>query len=134
MVLVADLESGNYWKHMGMKTVIDEDGRTQVIMEVTESLKQFYGNVHGGVFAGLLDSAIAVAVNQQLEPGEGASTVELKLNYLRSVNKGTLRGVGKVIKKGRKIVVAQGEIKDDAGQLLAIGTATFMIIQVANGN
>lgn len=91
MVRVADLESGNYWKHMGISTVVDEDGRTQVVMEVTEDLKQFYGNVHGGVFASLLDSAIAVAVNQQLEPGEGASTVELKLNYLRGANEGTLQ-------------------------------------------
>jgi len=72
-----------------------------------------------------------VAVNQQLEPGEGASTVELKLNYLRAANKGTLRGSGQVIQKGRKIIVAQGEIKNDEGQLLAFGTATFMIIQVA---
>lgn len=130
MVRIADLESGNYWKHMGMSTVVNEDGKTQVIMEVTDNLLQFYGNVHGGVFAGLLDAAIAVAVNQQLEPGEGASTVELKLNYLRGASEGTLRGEGKVIQKGRKIVVAQGEIRNDAGQMLAIGTATFMITQV----
>jgi len=131
VVRVSDLESGDYWKHMGMRTLVDEDGKTQVIMEVIDNLKQFYGNVHGGVFAGLLDSAMAVAVNQQLEPGEGASTVELKLNYLRAANKGTLRGSGQVIQKGRKIIVAQGEIKNDEGQLLAFGTATFMIIQVA---
>ncbi len=131
MVRVADLESGNYWKHMGMSTVSGVDGQTLVVMKVTESLKQFYGNVHGGVFASLLDSAIAVAVNQQLEPGEGASTVELKLNYLRGANEGTLWGEGKVIQKGRKIVVAQGEVRDDDGQILAIGTATFMITQVA---
>lgn len=130
MVRVADLESGNYWKHIGMTTVVDVDGKTRVLLKVTEKLKQFYGNLHGGVIASLLDSAIAVAVNQQLEPGEGASTVEIKINYLRSINDGTLWGEGKVIQKGRKIVVAQGEIKDDAGQILAIGTATFMISQM----
>lgn len=130
MVRVADLESGNYWKHIGMTTVVDVHGKTRVLLKVTEKLKQFYGNLHGGVIASLLDSAIAVAVNQQLEPGEGASTVEIKINYLRSINDGTLWGEGKVIQKGRKIVVAQGEIKDDAGQILAIGTATFMISQM----
>ena len=127
-----DLESGNFWRHLGMTTVVGDDGKTRVLMKVTENLKQFYGNVHGGAIASLIDSAIAVAINQRLEPEEGASTVELKINYLRPINKGNLWGEGKVIQKGRKIVVAQGEIKNDEGQILAIGTATFMIIKMVH--
>jgi len=131
VVRIADLESGDYWKHMGMTTVPNVDGKTQVVMKVTEQLKQFYGNVHGGVLAGLLDSAIAVAVNERLDSSEGASTVELKLNYLRPVNEGTLWAEGKIIQKGRRIIVGQGEIKDDSGNLVAFGTATFMVTQLA---
>lgn len=131
MVRIADLETGNYWKHMNMSTEPGENGQIQVVMTITEDIKQIYGNVHGGVIAGLMDSCIAVALNQQLDPQEGASTVELKLNYLRSVNQGTLRGQGKVIKKGSKIIVGQGEIKDDAGDLVAFGTATFMVTKLA---
>lgn len=130
MVRIADLETGDYWKHMGMETVLGVDEKIQVVMKVTENLKQFYGNVHGGVIAGLLDSSIAVAVNQQLDSGEGASTVEIKINYLRSVNEGTLWAEGKVIQRGRKIIVGQGEVKDDLGNMVAIGTATFMITQL----
>ena len=131
MVRVADLESGNFWKHIGMTTVVGVDGITRIQLTVNENLKQFYGNLHGGVTAALIDSAIAVAVNQQLDPGEGASTVEIKINYLSSISEGTLWGEGKIIKKGRNIVVAQGEIKNDAGKILAIGTATFMVYQMA---
>lgn len=131
MVQITDLETGNYWKHMGMTTVPDMDGKIQVIIKITEDLKQFYGNVHGGVIAGLLDSCIAVAVNQQLDPKQGASTVEMKLNYLRPVHEGTLWAEGKVIQKGSKLVVGQGEIKDDAGNMVAFGTSTFMITQLA---
>ncbi|MCB8817149.1 PaaI family thioesterase [Desulfosporosinus shakirovi] len=130
MVQVADLESGNFWKHIGMTTVVGVDGKTRIQLPVNENLKQFYGNLHGGVIAALIDSAIAVAVNQQLDPGEGASTVEIKINYLRPISEGTLWGEGMVIQKGKKIVVAQGEIKDDAGKKLAIGTATFMVYQM----
>jgi len=131
VVRVADLESGNFWKHIGMTTVVGVDGITRIQLTVNENLKQFYGNLHGGVIAALIDSAIAVAVNQQLDPGEGASTVEIKINYLRSISEGTLWAEGKVIQKGRKIVVAQGEIKNEAGQILAVGTATFMVRQMA---
>ena len=131
MVQILVLETGNYWKHLGMTTVPDADGKAQVNLKVTENLKQFYGNVHGGVIASLLDSSIAVAVNQQLDSGEGASTVEMKLNYLRPVSKGTLWAESKIIQKGRKIIVGQCEIKDDAGNMVAFGTATFMITQLA---
>ncbi len=130
MVRIADLETGPYWKHMKMKTVSSIDGKIRVVIDVTEDLKQFYGNVHGGVISSLLDSTIAVAVNQQLDPGEGASTVELKLNYFRPVSEGQLWGEGKVIQKGKRIIVGQGEIKDDAGRMVAFGTATFMVVKV----
>jgi uncharacterized protein (TIGR00369 family) len=129
MVRIADLETGPYWKHMGMKTVPSPDGNIEVVMTITADLKQYYGNIHGGVIASLFDSAVAVAINQQLDAGEGASTMEIKLNYFRPVSDGKLWAKGKVIHKGRKIVVGQGEIKNDAGQLVAFGTATFMIIR-----
>ena len=131
MVQISDLETGNYWKHIGMTTVPDVEGKAQVVLEVTKNLKQFYGNVHGGVIASLLDSSIAVAVNQQLDSGEGASTVEMKLNYLRPVSKGTLCAESKIIQRGRKIIVGQCEIKDDAGNMVAFGTATFIITKLA---
>ena len=127
MVRIADLESGPYWKHVNMTTETSPDGSIQVIVKITDELLQFYGNIHGGVIAGLMDSCIAVALNQQLDPRKGASTVEMKLNYLRPANKGFLRGQGQVIQMGRKIVVGQGEIRDEEGRLVAIGTATFAI-------
>jgi uncharacterized domain 1 len=113
-----------------MTTLENNEGKIQVSLEINDNLKQFYGNIHGGVIAGLLDSSIAVVVNQQLGPGEGATTVEMKINYLRPANKGTLRAEGRVIQKGRKIVVGQCEIRDDAENLVAFGTATFMITQL----
>ncbi|KUG03415.1 hypothetical protein ASZ90_019203 [hydrocarbon metagenome] len=115
---------------MNMTTETRVDGKIQILMKITDDLIQFYGNVHGGVIAGLMDSCIAVAINQELTPEEGASTVEMKLNYLRSVNQGTLRGEGKVIKKGRNIIVGQGEIKDEEDNLVAFGTGTFIITEL----
>lgn len=132
MVRIADLETGNYWRHMGMVTVPSSDGKILVEMKVTEELKQFYGNVHGGAIAGLLDTSIAVAVNQLLDSEEGASTVEMKLNYLRPVKSGTLLAESKIIHKGKKTVVGQCEIKDDEGNMVAFGTGTFMVTRLIN--
>ncbi|MDA8124349.1 MAG: PaaI family thioesterase [Deltaproteobacteria bacterium] len=130
MVQIADLKSGAYWAHMGMDLAVGEQGETLISMEISSNIKQFYGYAHGGAIAGLLDSAIAVAINQQLDPGEGAYTAELKIHYLRLVSDGQLWGEGKVIQKGKNLIVGQGEIKDNAGQLVAFGTATFILTKV----
>lgn len=127
MVLIANLESGPYWKHMNMSTETGPDGEIQAVMEISGELLQFYGNVHGGAIAGLMDTCIAIALNQQLDPEKGASTVEIKINYLRPVNKGKIIGKGKVIKMGKRMIVGQGEIFDEEGKMVAFGTATFII-------
>ncbi len=131
MVRIADLATGQYWKHINMTTVTDDDGIIRVALDVTDDLKQFYGNIHGGVISSMMDSTIAVAINQQLDPGEGASTVEIKVNYFRPVSKGRILGEGKVIQKGKKILVGQGEIRDEEGRMVAFGTATFMVVKLA---
>lgn len=130
MVQIGDLAKGPYWKLLGMKIVDCADGRKGVELEVTEDLLQVYGNVYGGVLASILDSAIAVTLNQLLEPGEGAFTVEMKLNFLRPAKKGRILGLGTIIQKGRRIIVGQGEIKDEEGKILAFGTATFMVVTI----
>lgn len=110
--------------------VEDDDGNVGVVMELSSNLMQFYRTIHGGAIAGLLDACIATAVNHQISDQEGAATMEMKINYLRPVSEGRLWGKGKIIHKGRKIVVGQGEIKDDTGQIVAFGTATFMIYRL----
>lgn len=113
---------------MHMTTENSAEGKTRVMLEITEDMKQIYGNVHGGAIAGLMDSCMAVAVNQQLKPDQGASMVSLKVDFMRSTKQGPLWGEGRVIKKGSKIVFAEGEIRDDAGNVVAFGTGTFIII------
>jgi len=134
VVRIADLETGPFWKHMNMEIVTRDDDTKVVKLTITEELKQYYGNIHGGAIASLMDSAIAIAVNQQLDPEEGASTIEMKLNYLRPASQGALWGEGRIIQKGRKIIVGQAEIKNDEGQLVAVGTASFMVYKMSSQN
>src|SRR5450759_1721718 len=57
------------------------DGLTMEL-EVIDTLKNILGTLHGGATASLIDAAIGVAIIRQLG-GRPATTVELKLNYLR---------------------------------------------------
>ena len=125
MADIKEIEGNPYWQNHGQR--LGEGEPPEVIMEVPSSVLQLYGTVHGGALAGLLDSAMAIAVNSQIPPEKGAATVELKFNFLRPARVGKLRARGEVISRGKLLVVSEGKIWDEKGQLIAIGTATFRL-------
>jgi uncharacterized protein (TIGR00369 family) len=87
------------------------------------------GTVHGGFAATLLDSALGCAIFSTLAKGEGWTTLELKLNLVRPINKdtGTVIAEGRVIHRGRTVATSDGTVKDRAGKLYAHATTTCMI-------
>src|SRR6476620_706565 len=87
------------------------------------------GTGHGGFAATLLDSALGCAVFTTLAKGEAWTTLELKLNLVRPINKdtGTVRAEGRIIHRGRTVATAEGTVKDKAGKLYAHASTTCMI-------
>jgi len=102
------------------------DGLTME-MEVGDPLKNILGTLHGGATATLIDAAIGVAIIGQLG-GRPTTTVEMKLNYLRPVTHGKVRARSRIVKVGKTLVVANAEVHDSHGHLIAIGTATYLIL------
>jgi len=127
MVKISDLAAGPIWHLLGIEPVDGEDGEVILRAPVVESMLQVYGKVHGGVLATLVDASSAVAVNQVLGAARGASTLEMKINYLRPVDKGMLYAKGEVVHLGRTMAVTNATVWDDQGRKIAYGTATFII-------
>lgn len=90
------------------------------------------GSVHGGFHATLLDSCVACAVQSTLEAGQGYTTIELKINYIRALTDrvGPVRAEGKVIHAGKQIGTAEGKLYDADGKLYAHATTTCLIFTV----
>lgn len=93
------------------------------------------GTVHGGWFATLLDSAVGCAVHSTLPAGKGYTTLELKVNMVRSLNTQVplVRAEGKLIHAGRQIATAEGRIIGPDGKLYAHATTTCLIFEHAVG-
>lgn len=85
--------------------------------------------VHAGFAATLLDSALSCSIFSTMAKGEGWTTLEIKLNLVRSLTKdtGLVRAEGRLLHRGRMVGTAQGDLKDRAGKLYAHATATCMI-------
>jgi len=89
------------------------------------------GTVHGGWTSAILDSAMACAVHTTLKAGEGYTTVEMKINFVRPVlpDLGEITCEGVLIHRGGTIATSEGKLRDGKGRLLAHGSETCMILQ-----
>jgi hypothetical protein len=69
------------------------------------------------------------AVQSTLNAGDGYTTVELKVNFVRPISAGTgeVRAEGKVIHVGKQIASAEGRLTDARGRLLAHATTTCLV-------
>jgi uncharacterized protein (TIGR00369 family) len=90
------------------------------------------GSVHGGYAATLLDSAMGCAVHTLVPQGQGFTTLEIKVNYVRPMFEGTgaVRCEAAVINMGRTVATADGKILDGQGRLVAHGTTTCLIFAI----
>jgi uncharacterized protein (TIGR00369 family) len=117
-----------YPSHMNM--VLTEIDLDTAVAEIAlgEYHMQPFGMVHGGVLATLIDTATFWAAFLRLPDGDGLVNVDLKLNYLKAVQKGVLRAEGKCLRHGRSVSYAESGVVDESGELVAHGTSTLMAL------
>jgi uncharacterized protein (TIGR00369 family) len=110
-----------------------DEGRVVFTGEPTEDFFNPLGTIHGGWTSAILDSAMACAVHTTLAAGQGYTSVEMKLNFVRPVlpSSGRLACEGVVIHRGGTLATSEGKLFDAAGRLLAHGTETCMIFGAA---
>jgi len=122
------IDGNNYPRLLGFGLDILEHGRAVLGVDVTERLLQLQAIMHGGAIASLIDTAVAIAIASISEPGERFTTVELKVNYLSPIKQGRATADARLIKTGRRIIVADCDVSDADGRLAAKALVTYIRI------
>ena len=88
------------------------------------------GTLHGGWYGTVLDSAMACAVMTTLPAGKIQTTLEFKVNIIRSIPIGvTVDAVGTVEHSGKSTGVAVGSLVDvKTGKLYASSSTTCIVM------
>jgi acyl-CoA thioesterase len=84
--------------------------------------------LQGGLFTALADEAMVLAIYPLLAPEEQIATISECTTFMSGAQRGVLVSTGKVIKKGRRVIFAEGEVKlEGSDRVLSRTTATFMV-------
>jgi len=129
---IAHGENNNFRKLLGIRVEDVQPGQAVLSLPVKEHILQSSRAVHGGILAVLVDSVIGTAVRSVLEEGATCVTAEMNINFIRPATEGTIMSYGRIVHQGKTLVVGTADIKDDKGNLLACGRATYFIKRKEN--
>jgi uncharacterized protein (TIGR00369 family) len=120
-------------KETGILLVEAEANRAVFRGTPTERFFNPSGTIHGGWISMILDSAMGCAIHSTLQAGQGYTTIEMKLNFVRAVlpELGELTCEAHLVHRGGTIATSEGKLFDGKGRLLAHGTETGMILDMA---
>ncbi|MNZ38091.1 Acyl-coenzyme A thioesterase PaaI [compost metagenome] len=116
--------------HLGIFGVplVDEDNST-IRLELKPYHMNGHASAHGGVLMTLMDVVLAWSTRQHGD-GRGCVTVELKTNFMRPGGGAgnVLVASGKVRSAGKSLAFCDGEIRTEAGELVATASAIFKYV------
>jgi uncharacterized protein (TIGR00369 family) len=107
-------------------------GEVDIALPFRESLSQQHGYLHAGITTTIVDTACGYAALTLMPPGTAVLTIEFKVNLLAVGEGERFIARGRVLKPGRTITVANGEViavRRGEERLVAIMSATMMTIR-----
>jgi len=121
-----------FWSLLGMEIIEIKKGWAKIRLPFSEKLANGIGVVHGGAIFSPADSAVGMALIGLVSKNENISTLEMKINYLRPLTAGDIIAEAKIVHKGSMTAIGDVEVKDEEGNLIAKGLATYAITKKEN--
>ncbi|MDV2989879.1 MAG: PaaI family thioesterase [Dehalogenimonas sp.] len=110
------------WQLLGIKLVELDDGYAKVSLTLKPEFTNFVGSVHGGIIVTLADSAFGYAVNALHYPTVAA---QFNTHFLNPAYPDSeLTAECRVVKAGKRAIMAEISVEDATGKLIARATGT----------
>ncbi len=113
---------------LGIRFVEASRDRVVAELRIRDDLRTFGGALHGGTLMAFADTVGATATVLNLPPGASTTTLESKTNFFAAGREGMVRAETVPLHRGRRTMVWQTRMTDEAGRLLAQTIQTQMVL------
>jgi len=114
---------------LGIEMEAAEPGEVRARLAWSEEICTAGGVMHGGALMGLADNVGGFCAFLNLPEGAGGTaTIESKTNFFGPVRHGHVHAVARPLHTGRRTIVVDTELYDDAGKLVARVTQTQAVL------
>ena len=118
---------------IGFRLTSVEPGKAVFELDAGPQHANPMGTLHGGVLCDVADAAMGIAYASTLGESESFTTLELKINFLRPFRTGKLIATARMVKAGRTIGLAECDVTDVEGRLIARAMSTCMTLRGESG-
>ena len=115
-----------YAEQLGVRAGHKREGDVGLHLDLRQEHLNSWQVAHGGVVMSVLDIVMGLSAKSLDEASVGATTVELKTNFIKAAT-GRITARGRAQRAGRSLVFAEGELHNDARELVARATGTFKL-------
>jgi uncharacterized protein (TIGR00369 family) len=120
------METPDFWQALGLQIVAVGDDEATIEMAAPDWTVSPFGTIHGGALAMLFDTALPVAVARRLAgPDDRIATHQLSVSFASFTTERRLTCRSRVVSLTRTVAVAEGEVRDPSGKLVAKALGTF---------
>jgi 1,4-dihydroxy-2-naphthoyl-CoA hydrolase len=113
---------------LGIETleVTEDVARSRCV--ITDSVRQPYGLVHGGLYATMAESLASIATALSVHPdGNIAVGLSNQTNFMRPATEGTVHAEARRRHRGRTTWIWDVDMNDDQGRLCATSRVTMAV-------
>ena len=97
-------------QHLGAQLRRVEPGLVEIWLPYSDKVTQQQDGFHGGAMGAVADIAGGYAGLTVTPEGMEVVTAEYKINFLGSYQGGALRAIGRVVKPGKRLIIATAEV------------------------
>jgi acyl-CoA thioesterase len=115
------VDADRFAKHLGIELLEFSPGKAKAKMFLHDHHLNSAGTVHGGAVFSLADAVFSVASNSH---GTLAMAINVSISFFKAARSGTLYAEGREISFNPKLATYLIEVKDEAGNAVALFQGT----------
>ncbi|MDD1715415.1 MAG: PaaI family thioesterase [Methanolinea sp.] len=131
-------EANPFFLLMGIEVETIGEGDASIRMPVRADMMNGEEWLQGGIFTALADEAMVLAIYTLLDPDETIATITETTTFMSGARTGaTLHAIGRVVKKGKRVAFAEGEVylgSPGSSTLLSRTSAAFAVGRSRKGS
>jgi len=124
----AILTRNPFFDYFDPEVVTLERGHVVLRFPFHAEMTQYQGAVQGGIIVAYADASLAFATASVVPEGRDFVTTELTVQYIRPLTAGEATATAVIEHAGRTLVRGCAKVENDSGQLIALCTSTFMVV------
>jgi uncharacterized protein (TIGR00369 family) len=125
---ISESLAGTLGALLGIRFIEASPERVVAELAIRDDLRTLGGALHGGTLMALADTVGAAATMLNLPPGAGTTTLESKTNFFAAGRAGFVRAEATPLHRGKRTMVWQTRVVDEAGRLLSQTIQTQMVL------